>query len=615
MAHPEGLDDSVLVGDGGRGWFKTQHRNEHRNRHHNRNDNDRQQKNDKNEKSTSELHREQTKLLSKQERNRLKRQKKKQRKQNHQNNNNFNDKSNINSSSINRSDFLYGGNRNNQNNKSKEINNDKQNIHPFTKQQQNKTSDNHHNENHRKHHQKRQGFKNYVKSSNQEELNKISAKMLKAKLSSNTELYNQLQEKLNKLRNDSFVIERRYEASTNHRHHGTKHHSHHDRSARNKSNKNEEDNNSLIDSNGKHIELITDSNIAKKLHGMDEMNETNEDDDINTLLKKERNQSGLDYNKALLRNKNMKRIMTMDNDEQFDSIDTNKLFGDTDGGNNDNKNRRKRKREVEKEERHKSLKRARLISQHKHKTNWLNSCKYCIENEDIHNNDIAHTVIYYGKYMYLAVPKQECIVDYQFCIIPNQHIKSFREGILNNDNIGASKDEQLQFDKELYSIQKILCKLFKSKYNSGVIFMETVRNLKKNYHSIIHGYPMEFEKFNFSPTYFKKSILESDVMWTTNKQIVEITKDKPLNKSIPQFMSYFYVQFGLYDGYVHIIEDETKIKQDFGPQIIAGIMEEVLFKIRNDSYNKQLERAKIFCEIFEPFKQKLDNKLQKMSSK
>ena len=79
-------------------------------------------------------------------------------------------------------------------------------------------------------------------------------------------------------------------------------------------------------------------------------------------------------------------------------------------------------------------------------------------------------------------------------------------------------------------------------------------------------------------------------------------------------MSYFYVQFGLFDGYVHIIEDETKIKQDFGPQIIAGIVEKVLFKIKNETYNKQIERVKLFKEIFEPFREKLDTKIKKIKS-
>eukprot|EP01084_Bolivina_argentea_P234506 394804_1 len=153
---------------------------------------------------------------------------------------------------------------------------------------------------------------------------------------------------------------------------------------------------------------------------------------------------------------------------------------------------------------------------------------------------------------------------------------------------------QLQFEKELYYIQKLICKMFKTKCDKGVIFIETVRNLKKNYHSIIHCYPIEIEKYNLCPIYFKKSIIESDVLWNTNKKLIEITKDKPLNKSITHYMSYFSVQFGVFDGYTHIIEDENKIKQDFGAQIIAGIIEKVLFKIKNECYQKQIQQVDEF---------------------
>eukprot|EP00483_Globobulimina_turgida_P012482 UN12505 len=213
-----------------------------------------------------------------------------------------------------------------------------------------------------------------------------------------------------------------------------------------------------------------DSKISKQLHGLDDA--LKEDDDIDTLLRKERNKTSLDYDKSMFDNKNLKKIMNLDTDEQFDSICN-------DNTNNCN-NPRKRKRDIAKEENKKSLKRARLISQHKHQTDWLNNCKFCIENEEIHNDNMSHLVIYYGKYMYLAVPKQECLVSYQCIIVPNVHLKSYRQGILNDDNIGASKDEQLEFEKELYHIQKMLCKIFKKKCECGAVFIETVRNLKKN---------------------------------------------------------------------------------------------------------------------------------------
>merc|ERR1712129_251179 len=135
----------------------------------------------------------------------------------------------------------------------------------------------------------------------------------------------------------------------------------------------------------------------------------------------------------------------------------------------------------------------------------------------------------------------------------------------------------------------MLCSMFRRHSGSGVLFIETVRNLKRNYHSVIHCYPMERELFNLCPVYFEKAILESDVMWSTNKRLVITTKHKPLRAAIPQFMAYFHVQFGCGEGFVHLIEDETKFKQDFGPQIVAGIVGEVLFKIKRDGYRQQRE--------------------------
>jgi len=330
----------------------------------------------------------------------------------------------------------------------------------------------------------------------------------------------------------------------------------------------------------------------------------NKDDDIQTLLKKEKNQSALHGDQSLFKNKKMQKLNDKDTDEQFDCVN-NQMFEQQ---TNTKKSARKRKRDEQREENAKHHKKARLISQYKQATQWLQSCQYCVENED---HFISHLVIFRGEFMYIAVPKQECLVDYECVIVPNLHLKSFREGLTFNEQIGASKDEQSRFDKELYAMQKILCKLFKTECGCGCVFVETVRNLKKNYHSVIHVYPVPFEQFNICPIIFKKSIMESDVMWTTNKRIIDITKQKPLSKAIPHFMSYFFVQFGLYDGYVHVIEDETKVRQDFGAAIIAGLVEKVLFKRKNEAYAKQLERVNAFKKLFGPYKEMLESKLHK----
>merc|ERR1711971_312834 len=316
--------------------------------------------------------------------------------------------------------------------------------------------------------------KSYIKSSNQDELNKISAQMLKAKLSSNDELYKTLQDKLNKMRQEAVVIEEKCNATS-----------------------------------GGNVSLIMDAKINKELIGMEQMKQANKDDDIQTLIKKERNQTAMDYNQSIFKNKNMQKLQNQNTDDQFDCVNEQMFDRQTDG--------KKRKRDAQREENAKHHKKARLISQHKQTTQWLASCQYCVENEE---HFLSHLVVFRGEFMYIAVPKQECLVDYECVIVPNSHIKSFREGILLNEQIGASQEEQQRFDKELYAMQKILCKLFKAELGCGCVFVETVRNLKKNYHAVMYIYPLSFEQFNICPIVFKKSILESDVMWTTNKRII-----------------------------------------------------------------------------------------------
>eukprot|EP01084_Bolivina_argentea_P053246 97748_1 len=232
-SHPEGLDESALVGDGGRSWFKNQQKIQHENNN-----------NSNKNKPPSNLQNEQTKLLTKQQKKRLKRQKKKQRKQKYNEKSSTDNTNNSLNSAQNRSSFLYGNkNKNKPQNKPhnspqhKPVSDNRENNNPYT--------------NNHEHKPKPLGFKSYVKSSNQEELNSISAKMLRAKLVGNTDLYNELESKLNKLREESFIIEHKYLSKKRPKNH----------------NKHKDNNNNInIDKKGKQIELIIDGNISKQLH-------------------------------------------------------------------------------------------------------------------------------------------------------------------------------------------------------------------------------------------------------------------------------------------------------------------------------------------------------------
>lgn len=619
---------SVLVGDGGKSWYQTQRRNQEPHHPNNRNQDERQP-------IREQLHQSRSKLSKKQERNRLKRLKKKQRQQQHKNK--CNPKSTGTSSTTNtcnednRSSFLYGKDQTAHTLDTLPSPPRRRRIDPFTlkrlhsKQHQSSRANHPRPESNRYRHRSNDhhaprppGFKTYITSSNQEDLNKISAQILKAKLAGNDTLCIELEKKRDALREQSFDIEHQYVSSVSN-----------DQTQRNDNQSNPRDGNTdnvygpksidnpngndtvnakdtLVSSNSTDAEgLILDGKLAKEWHEMEEMKGIKDSDDIQTMLKKERHSTALDHELSRVGNRKLNAIQSLSHsDDRFDAIDSALISNESDTSNG---SKRKRGRNGgDNEERMRMKKRARLISEHRQKSSWLSSCAFCVENEEVHNRDMAHCVVYYGQFVYLAVPKWKGLVPLECIIVPNAHLKSFREGMDHNEQIGASKEEQCAFEQELDSIKKMLCKVFREKFNSGVLFMETVRNLKRNYHSVIHCYPMERELFDLCPIYFEKAILESDVMWSTNKRLVTTTKEKPLRAAIPLFMAYFYVQFGCDEGFVHVIEDETKIKQDFGPQIVAGIVGEVLFKMKRDGYRQQRERADVFKAMFEPYKAKLD---------
>ncbi len=63
--------------------------------------------------------------------------------------------------------------------------------------------------------------------------------------------------------------------------------------------------------------------------------------------------------------------------------------------------------------------------------------------------------------------------------------------------------------------------------------------------------------------FVKKAITESESEWAQHKKVIE-TKGRGLKKSIPQGFPYFFVEFGIDSGYVHVVEQEAKFSRYFG---------------------------------------------------
>ena len=108
--------------------------------------------------------------------------------------------------------------------------------------------------------------------------------------------------------------------------------------------------------------------------------------------------------------------------------------------------------------------------------------------------------------------------------------------------------------------------------NRGVLFLEMALEPKKRKHTVIECIPLPMDLAADAPIYFKKALSESDELWSQHAKIFE-TKGKGLRRSVPKDFPYFYVEFGLDDGFAHVVEDFDLFPRYFGKEVIGGMLE------------------------------------------
>jgi len=57
--------------------------------------------------------------------------------------------------------------------------------------------------------------------------------------------------------------------------------------------------------------------------------------------------------------------------------------------------------------------------------------------------------------------------------------------------------------------------------------------------------------------------MESDELWSQHAKVIE-TRGKGLKRSVPKGFPYFFAEFGLDDGFAHVIEDSSQFPFHFG---------------------------------------------------
>ncbi|KAI8069877.1 CwfJ C-terminus 1-domain-containing protein-like protein [Gongronella butleri] len=208
------------------------------------------------------------------------------------------------------------------------------------------------------------------------------------------------------------------------------------------------------------------------------------------------------------------------------------------------------------------------ISDHKRTQQALESCRLC------YHDDVPPqlAMISLGTQTYLALPNTIELTDGHCVIVPLQHATSMLEC---DDDVWT----------EVRNFQKCLMQMYHAK-QCGVIFMETVTNLRSQRHTMIEAIPVPYGVYEDAPAYFKEAILMSGEEWSQHKKLID-TSSRGFRYSMVKNLPYFHVWFGLDKGYGHVIEDSKEFPHYFGKEIIGGMLDIGPERWRKNKYHQK----------------------------
>ncbi|MBW0507806.1 hypothetical protein O181_047521 [Austropuccinia psidii MF-1] len=172
----------------------------------------------------------------------------------------------------------------------------------------------------------------------------------------------------------------------------------------------------------------------------------------------------------------------------------------------------------------------------------LETCHFCFQDNGSPPHNLA--IVSSGTRVYLCCPEFEELVDGHCWIVPIEHFLCSLEA---DDDVW----------EEIKNYMKCLMKMFAEKHDKGVIFYETVLSFKHQKHSYIEAVPVSWDLLEDIPGYFKQSILSSESEWSQHRKLINFA-DRPggFRKSMVSKLPYFMVTWDYKGakGYGHVIE-------------------------------------------------------------
>ena len=218
-----------------------------------------------------------------------------------------------------------------------------------------------------------------------------------------------------------------------------------------------------------------------------------------------------------------------------------------------------------------------------------NKCPYCMDAPD----KPKHLHVAYGNSAYLMLPPTGRLVPGHCIIAPIAHTQSSRQ-----------VDEDVW--EEMRNFKKCLVRMF-AQQGKDCCFIETAMKFGHGgRHGIVECIPIPQEIAVNAPMYFKKAIDEAESEWSTHdaKKCLSTAPPKGLRGTIPEKFPYFHVEFNMRGGFVHVIDDETKWKSNFGRNILIGLLDlpEHLTDARQRALAPALLREEMdaFLKLYDP---------------
>jgi hypothetical protein len=226
----------------------------------------------------------------------------------------------------------------------------------------------------------------------------------------------------------------------------------------------------------------------------------------------------------------------------------------------------------------------------------LDKCWFCVGPKTDRSLWIA-----LGNYSYVCLPKRGTLTPGHCLIVPMSHVTAL-----------SSCDEEIWH--EMQQFRKSLTAMFDAR-GEDVIFWEISWSPDQTRHTFVECVPISRDlNAADAAIYFKKAILEEGSEWSQHRKIYETRGEKNLRKVIATGFPYFHVEFGGTggQGFVHVIENESKFPKDFARAIVAGMLGlhyTEWAKPKNDSQQETKTALKDFLRDWDKFDwtKELDN--------